>query len=140
MDKGLIRVTADREKAKSIIRMVDTTLELVRTIDTNKYPSNTIKEYYEAARELMTVIALLDGLKTQGEGAHKLLIEYLWKNYRQFAEHETALLENLRTLRNSIAYDGFFVSPDYVERNRAAIETVIEKLRKLAMQKLEKHM
>ncbi|MBI2137351.1 hypothetical protein HYU12_02420 [Candidatus Woesearchaeota archaeon] len=130
--EGLIRVTPDKEKAKSIIKMARITLELIKTIDMNKFPSNAVKEYYDTARELISAVALLDGLKTQGEGAHKKLIEYLKSNYDEFQEHEIILLEELRTIRNKIAYDGFFVKPDYLNRNKESIESLIEKLQKLA--------
>lgn len=79
MEEGIIKTTPDREKAKSILKMVETTLEMISAIDARKYPSNVLKEYYEVIRELITVILLLDGYKTQGEGAHKKLIEYLEK-------------------------------------------------------------
>ena len=39
--------------------------------------SNITKEYYDLIRELISVVLLLDGYKTYGEGAHKKLIEYL---------------------------------------------------------------
>lgn len=75
MEEGLVRVTPDKERAKSIVKMVDTTLELVKTVDAGRFSSNVVKDYYDCIRELLSVILLLDGLKTQGEGAHKKLIE-----------------------------------------------------------------
>ena len=75
MDEGFVKVTPDREKSNSILKMVETTLEMIETIDVAKFPSNIVKEYYDVIRELMTAILLLDGYKTHGEGAHKKLIE-----------------------------------------------------------------
>lgn len=77
MEEGIIKTAPDREKAKSILKMVETTLEMIDTIDSRKFSSHVVKEYYEVIRELITVILLLDGYKTQGEGAHKKLIESL---------------------------------------------------------------
>ena len=128
MEEGLIRVTPDRVKAKSILKMVETSLEMVRTIDENKFPSNVAKEYYDIIRELASIILLLDGYKTFGEGAHKKTIEYLGKNYRQFSTQEIAVMDELRIIRNRISYDGFFVQPDYIKRKRQAIEGIIRKL------------
>ena len=77
MEEGLIKVTPDKEKAKSILKMVDTTIEMIKLIDITKFSSNITKEYYDAIRELISVVLLLDGYETYGEGAHKKLIEYL---------------------------------------------------------------
>lgn len=42
----LIKVTPDKEKAKSILRMVETTIEMVNNLDIDRFPSNITKEYY----------------------------------------------------------------------------------------------
>lgn len=54
MDDDMIRTPPDREKAKSILKMVETTLEMIATVDSRRYPSNVLKEYYEVIRELIT--------------------------------------------------------------------------------------
>lgn len=138
MNEGIVRITPNREKAKSILKMVETTLEMIKLIDSKKFPSNIVKEYYEVIRELMTTILLLDGFKTEGEGAHKKLIEYLDENYKQFTGYEISLLDDLRITRNSIAYNGFFVREDYLERKRNDILKLIEKLKGIVSKKLEK--
>ena len=66
MEEGLIKITPDKEKAQSILKMVDTTLEMIKVIDINKFSSNVTKEYYDAIRELMGVVLLLDGYKIYG--------------------------------------------------------------------------
>ncbi len=82
MEEGLIKITPNKEKAQSILKMVDTTLEMIKVIDIKKFSSNVTKEYYDVIRELLSVILLLDGYKTHGEGAHKKLIEYIQINYK----------------------------------------------------------
>jgi len=57
--------------------MAETTLEMIDSLDPERFPSNVLKEYYGVIRELIQVILLLDGYKTVGEGAHKRLIDYL---------------------------------------------------------------
>ncbi len=136
MEDGIIKTTPDREKAKSILKMVETTMEMIGTVDSRKYPSNVLKEYYEVIRELLTVILLLDGYKTQGEGAHKKLIEYMRENYGDFKGHEISLIDDLRMTRNRIAYNGFFVNDEYLERKMKEILAIIEKLRVLIYKKL----
>lgn len=136
MDGGLIRVVPDRQKARSIMKMVDATLEMTGTIDAGRYPSNVLKEYYDILRELIAVIALLDGYKTQGEGAHKKLIEYLAEHYPEFKGHEIALIDDLRDARNRIAYNGFFITEDYLARKKKDILDVIGKLKGVISRKI----
>ena len=136
MEGGLIRVTPDKEKAKSILKMVDTTIEMIKVIDVAKFSSNVTKEYYDVIRELMTVVLLLDGYKTYGEGAHKKLVEYLQSNYKEFNEYEISLIDELRITRNKIAYDGFFVEKDYVERKINDIKEITDKLKAIIEKKI----
>ena len=136
MEDELIKVMPNKEKAKSILKMVETTLEMVKNIDINKFPSNLTKEYYDIIRELLSVILLLDGYKTYGEGAHKKLIDYLNMNYKEFNRSEIYLIDDLRNTRNKITYDGFFVDKNYIERKIRTIE-IIEKLKIIIKKKLE---
>ncbi|HLD97445.1 MAG TPA: hypothetical protein VI934_03825 [Candidatus Nanoarchaeia archaeon] len=138
MEEGLIRVTPDKEKVKSIFRMVGTTLEMIETLNKDKFESNIVKDYYDAIRELVSALLLLDGFKTVGEGAHKKLIEYIDKNYEEFSEYEVSLLDELRIVRNKISYDGYFVPEGYLERNKKAIEGILARLKGLVEQKLKK--
>jgi len=125
----LIKVTPNKEKAKSILRMVDKTLEMINELSVEKYPSNIIKEYYDVIRELLSILLLFDGYKTIGESAHKILIDYIKKNYKQFSNYEIFLMDDLRITRNKIAYDGFFVRGDYVNRKKEDIIKLINKLK-----------
>ena len=136
MEEGIIKTAPDREKAKSILKMVETTLEMIDTIDPKKFTSHIVKEYYEVIRELITVILLLDGYKTHGEGAHKKLIEYIGKNYTEFKVHDITLIDDLRIIRNKISYNGFFVTEDYLERKRKDILMLIDVLKIIIYKKL----
>ena len=137
MEEGLIKITPDKEKAQSILKMVDTTLEMIKVIDINKFSSNVTKEYYDAIRELMGVVLLLDGYKTYGEGAHKRLVEYIESNYKEFNAYEISLIDDLRITRNKIAYDGFFVDKDYINRKRNDIKKIIDKLKGIIKRKVD---
>ena len=129
MEEGLIKVTPNKEKAQSILNMVDTTIEMIKVIDAGKFSSNVTKEYYDVIRELLSVILLLGGYKTYGEGAHKKLIEYIQSNYKEINEYQISLIDDLRITRNKIAYDGFFVDNDYIKRKIKDIQEIIQKLR-----------
>lgn len=135
--EGLIKVTPDKEKAKSILKMVDTTIEMIEIIDIAKFSSNVTKEYYDVIRELISVVLLLDGYKTYGEGAHKRLVEYLKSHYDEFNEYEISLIDDLRITRNKIAYNGFFVEKDYIERKIKSIKDIINKLKEEVNKKID---
>ena len=137
MEENLIKITPNKEKAKSILKMVETSLEMIKQIDLTKFASNVTKEYYDIIRELMTLVLLLDGYKTFGEGAHKRLIDYLEKNYNQFNDYEIHLIDSLRITRNKISYDGFFVDENYIQRKLEDILELINKLKEVIKEKIE---
>ncbi|MBI1978660.1 MAG: hypothetical protein HYS62_01200 [Candidatus Aenigmarchaeota archaeon] len=136
MDEGIVKISPDKEKAKSLFEMVNITLEMIKSVDSKKFSSLIIKDYYEAIRGLVTAILLVDGFKTEGEGAHKRLIDYLNVNYKQFSQYEISLIDDLRIIRNRIAYEGFFVKEDYLERKRKDISSIITKLVNILKDKL----
>jgi len=109
---------------------------MVKQIDMVKFTSNVTKEYYEIIRELMTLVLLLDGYKTFGEGAHKRLIGYLEKNYNQFNSYEISLINSLRITRNKISYDGFFIEETYIQRKLKDIWNIINKLEEIVKEKI----
>ncbi|MFH1590275.1 MAG: hypothetical protein ABIB43_06935 [archaeon] len=136
MEEGLIKITPDKEKAQSILKMVDTTIEMIKNIDIAKFSSNVTKEYYDIIRELISIVLLLDGYKTYGEGAHKKLVKYLEVNYDNFNEYEISLIDDLRVTRNKITYDGFFVEKDYIKRKIKYIQKIILKLKNIIGEKI----
>ncbi len=132
----LTRTTPDKEKAGSMLKMSEIRMDMIATIDRKRFPSNVLVEYYNVIRQLMTAVLLLDGYKTKGEGAHRQLIEYLGANCAEFSGYEVHLLEELRTIRNRIEYDGFFVEEEYLERRIKDILPLILKLKKAVGKKL----
>ena len=136
MEEGIIKITPDKEKAKSILKMADTTINMIKVIDMAKFSSNLTKEYYDVIRELISVVLLLDGYKTYGEGAHKKLVEYIKSKYGEFEEYEILLIDDLRITRNKIAYDGFFVDKSYIEQKIKDINKIIAKLQSIIKKKI----
>ena len=136
MEEGIIKITPDKEKAKSILKMADTTINMIKVIDMAKFSSNLTKEYYDVIRELISVVLLLDGYKTYGEGAHKKLVEYIKSKYGEFEEYEILLIDDLRITRNKIAYDGFFVDKSYIEQKIKGINKIIAKLQSIIKNKI----
>ena len=133
---NLIKVTPDKEKAKSMLKMIKTTIDMLTYLDIVKFSSNITKEYYDVLRELMSIILLLDGYKVYGEEAHKKTIEYIEIKYKTITEAEINLLNDLRIKRNKISYDGFFIEPEYIKNKLERIKKIIIKLEKIISLKL----
>jgi len=131
----LVKISVNKEKAKSILKMVEVTLEMIEEID-SKFSSNIVKGYYDVIRELISVVLLLDGYKTYGEGSHRGLIEYLGENCKEIDVGDISLLEDLRVVRNKISYDGFFVEEEYLKMRIGRLKKIILKLKGIIKKKL----
>lgn len=116
-------VRVDRGKAISLRNMAQITLERLNSLDKLKYPSNTLNDFYEILHKLMESYSSLEGVKFSGENAHKELIDYACQ--RLFTPQDRIFLQELRQFRNQIAYEGFNIDKNYLERNVKKIETYI---------------
>jgi len=130
----LIKITPDKERAKSIVNMVSLVEERIKLQDRQRMSALIIADYYEIIKELITAVLLTDGYKTL---SHKDLIDYLKGNCSGFNSQEISILDNLRILRNRIAYEGFLVEPSYLNRNENLFKELISKLKKLIAKKLK---
>src|SRR3989344_3357181 len=110
----IIKITPDIEKSNALIKMAEITLERLGKTDVQEYPSNTLLDYYDAIHELMEAIALKQGVKAKGEGAHYELIEYSAKQ-GLVDEHTRQFLQQMRDYRNQISYEGFMISRNYID-------------------------
>lgn len=135
----MLKVTPDRDRALSSLKMAKTSLEMIEPLDISRFPSPLLKHYYEIIVELETAIILLDGYKTVGEGAHKAMIDYLSSNYPEIGSSKLRLIDELRDLRNRISYEGFFVEPGYLQRKIKDIKKTVSKLVELLESKLTSH-
>lgn len=131
----IIKTSSDREKVKSILKLLEEREEFIKTIDIRKFSTSAAENYYEIIKELANALLLLDGLKTTGEYAHKDLIDYL-VNYKEFSQGDVTFLNDLRIKRNNSAYDGKKIDPVYLENNTTTILRLIEKLKVLIKDKL----
>ncbi len=129
----LIKITPDKEKARSIMKMVSLLEERIKGQDKLRMASLIIADYYEIMKELITAILLIDGYKTL---SHKDLIDYLKEKYNEFSMHDISVLDDLRVLRNRIAYEGFSVESNYLIRNENLFIQIIKKLKSLIDKKL----
>lgn len=120
----IIKVAADKEKAESLMKMADITLERLRETDIMKYPSNTLIDYYDAIHKLMEALAVKEGVKIKGEGAHQELIDYIAKKHG-LAEQARQFLQQMRDYRNRISYEGFMINKNYIKLNQDKINEII---------------
>ncbi len=128
----LIKITPDKERARNILNMIALIEERVKLQNAEKMAALIISDYYEIIKELITAILLVDGYKTL---SHKDLIDYVKENYKEFSQHEISVLDNLRILRNRIAYEGFNIEKPYFSRNESLFKSIIIKLRKILEEK-----
>lgn len=130
-----VRISPDKAKAKSLREASVVTLNRLNEIDKEKYPSNTLKDYYDIIKGLMEALLYLDGVKIKGEGAHYETIEHVCKEYK-FKETDRRFLQDIREYRNRIAYEGFNVQKNYIKLNSKKISEIIKALLGLVNEKL----
>lgn len=121
------KITPDPAKAKSLLEMAKITLIRLKETDKNKYPANTLTDYYDVLHKIMEAITSIEGTKFRGEGAHQELIDYICRTYQQ-NESIRIFLQELREYRNRIAYEGFTITNEYIKTNSEQIETIISTL------------
>ncbi|MBI4451407.1 hypothetical protein HY642_05515 [Candidatus Woesearchaeota archaeon] len=126
-----IKITPDKEKAKALIAMASITLERLNETSKEKYPTNTLTDYYDVMHKLMEAIAYTQGVKIKGEGAHQELIDYVCRKF-ELEEGIRHFIQELRGYRNQISYEGFMITPAFIMTNQSKIEQVISRLIGLA--------
>jgi hypothetical protein len=123
----IIKIRPDKQKAAALQKMAQITLERLSDTDIEKYPSNTLNDYYDIIHKLLEAFSLLKGCKTKGEGAHQELIDYVCKDLK-IDEGSRIFLQQMRDYRNRIAYEGFIVHKNYLSLNKVKIDEIIKKL------------
>ena len=130
-----INTQPDKQKAKSLKEMAEITLKRLKEIDIEKYPTNTLTDYYDIIRKLMEALTSIEGIKIKGEGAHKELIDYICAKFT-LGEITRQFIQELRDHRNRISYEGFMIKPSFIKTNHQKIEQIINKLSDLLAQKI----
>ncbi len=129
-----VEVAQDKEKAKALLSMAKTTLERLHETNIEKYPSNTLIDYYDTIHKLLDAIACIDRVKFKSDGAHQELIDHISNTY--FSEKERIFLQQMRDYRNKIHYEGFTVNVNYINQNLKTIEKIITHLMRSIEEKL----
>ncbi|MFH1439729.1 MAG: hypothetical protein ABIG89_04125 [Candidatus Woesearchaeota archaeon] len=123
----ITKTKPDKQKSESLKKMAEVTLERLDNTDMNKYPSNTLLDYYDVVHKLMESITLREGIKVKGEGAHQELIDYVAKE-NKINEHMRVFLQQMRDYRNRISYEGFMINKNYINLNKEIIQGIIKHL------------
>ena len=104
----ILNIRPDKQKANSLRRMAEITLERLESTNKEKYPTNTLTDYYDAIHKLLEALSFIRGIKMKGEGAHQELIDYISEQYH-FDEQTRTFLQEMRDYRNRISYEGFII-------------------------------
>lgn len=120
----ITHIKPDEQKSEALKKMAGITLERLGKTDTEKYPSNTLLDYYDALHKLMEALTIKKGIKVKGEGAHQELIEYIAKQ-GNMDEQTRQFLQQMREYRNRISYEGFMVHRNYIHSNNEKIQSII---------------
>jgi len=126
----IINVASDKEKVKSMAKLIKEREDFVKTIDHEKFSTNAAENYYEIIKELASALILLDGKKAVGDNAHKDLVDYLI-NYKDFSSGEIIFINDLRIKRNNSSYDGKKIENIYLKNHKNEILEIIKKLKEM---------
>jgi len=120
-----IQIKPDNEKAKALKKMAEITLKRLEETDKEKYPSNTLTDYYDIIHKLMEATTIKEGIKIKGEGAHRQLIEHVVKK-KNLNQQDSIFLQEMRDIRNRISYEGFTVNKNYISLNIRKINRIVD--------------
>ncbi|MFH1606192.1 MAG: hypothetical protein ABIC91_02515 [Nanoarchaeota archaeon] len=127
-EEHIKKIKPDKERIKSIIRMCNVRLKVLKDIKLDEETASIIAtDYYEVIKELLTALLLKNGLKSNN---HECLISFFKKEFSNY-EYETNIMHQLKDVRNRVSYDGVFVKKEYINSNRLEFEHIIKLLKEL---------
>lgn len=130
-----MKIMPDKQKAISLKESAKITLERLKETNLEKYPTNTLTDYYDILRKLMEALTSIEGIKIKGEGAHQKIIDYVCEKY-DLGEATRQFIQQLRDHRNRISYEGFLINESYIKQNHEKIENIIDQLIELVNERL----
>ena len=121
----VIKKSEDKAIVKGLLEMVNVRFKEVENI---RNTTLKVEAYYEIIKELMTALLSDEGYKAY---SHECLISFVKEHYGDFTDSEIYLINQMRIIRNDLAYRGDFVEDDFLERNKEKILIIISKLKKV---------
>ena len=122
-----IQITPDYNKAQSLFTLSNETFRRLTEISLNKYPTNSIIDYYDICHKLLDAIFLLKGFKFKGDGAHFEMISES-ASFSILSSAQINFFQQLRDTRNRIHYEGLSISEDFLKRNTHNLTDLRESL------------
>jgi hypothetical protein len=114
----IIKIQPDKQKAIALRKMAEITQKRLEETEIEKYPSNSLTDYYDIMHKLMEGLTLREGIKIKGEGAHTELINYIAKEHN-LEEIERDFIQQMK---------GFTINKNFIILNRERIVDIIKKL------------
>jgi len=127
------RIVPDKERARGILKLVELREKSIIELKEDIFATLIAEDYYEIIKELITALMFIDGWKTL---SHEMLISYISKYYKEFSQSDIYTIDQMRKIRNDIAYRGFLVKQDYLARNKNTILQIINKLKQTIQRKI----
>ena len=122
------KIEVDKEKIKSIRKMSNIRLRVIRNIELDDETASIIAtDYYEIIKELLIALLIKNGLKSDN---HECLISFFKNKFPQY-EYEVGIIHSLKNVRNRVSYDGVFVKKEYIDSNKMEFEHIITILHEL---------
>ncbi len=126
IEKRIItKITPDKERANKMLKMANIRLEFWSKEVDSRFVSLKVEAYYDIIKELIFTHMYKTGFNCTN---HLCIIAYLKEKFQEF-DFEIQKIDELRRIRNEINYRGFFVSTDYLERNKLEFKNIIKKLK-----------
>lgn len=118
----------DSARAEALRISAAKTLERLENTERERFPSDTIVDYYGAMHKYLEAYAYERGIRFRGDGAHYELIEFV-ANEQNLPFTERRFLQELREQRNKIAYEGEEVTSAFLASREHDIKQLIKLVR-----------
>ncbi len=122
-----MKISVNKSKSDALKQMALISLDRLKEMNLEKYPSNTLIDFYDIIHKLLEALSLKEGIKFRGEGAHYELINHVCDKYLLF-EKDRVFLQSLREYRNRISYEGFMIKENYIANNKEKFYLLVDKL------------
>lgn len=132
----IIEIKPDKEKAKSMMKLVENRIETIPFLKKAGFPTIVAETYYEIIKEISNIFLLSKGFKSVGETFHRDLFDFLYKR-KIIAPEEFFLINDLRIRRNKSFYQGKKISQDYLDTKEKKLNEIIKKLKSLLNSELK---
>jgi uncharacterized protein (UPF0332 family) len=106
----LKRIFIDKDKIKSMLKIVNNRLNFIKEVKNKKqYSSIICEQYYEIIKELLIALLISHGFKSKN---HECLISFFKHSFPEY-EYESIIIYNLKIKRNKLDYEEKLIEDSY---------------------------